>query len=198
MTLDNLNTMQKEAVLHIQGPLLIIAGAGSGKTTVLTHKVAYILQKGVPPFNILAITFTNKAAKDMQTRIVEFSPAAKNVWIGTFHSVCVRILRTYANKIGYSNNFNIYDMYDVKLVVEDLKKSLNIDKKWYHSTIVKYISAWKEKLMGPSKAMGDAQSEEEKTLAMIYREYQNILKSNNSMDFDDLIYLTVKLFKESE
>lgn len=196
---DSLNSKQKEAVFHTEGPLLILAGAGSGKTRVLTHRIAYLIEeKSVNPWNILAITFTNKAAGEMRERVdnlVGFG--ADSVWVSTFHSLCVRILRRYADKIGYTNSFTIYDTDDQKTVMKDVCKKLQIDtKNLKEKTILGKISACKDELIGPKEFEKDTQNDfGMQKIAKAYTEYQNQLKKNNAMDFDDLIYKTVELFR---
>lgn len=196
---DTLNKEQKEAVLTTEGPLLLLAGAGSGKTRVLTHRIAYLIEEmGVNPWNILAITFTNKAAEEMRERvdkIVGFG--AQQIWVSTFHSTCVRILRRYIDKLGYDNHFTIYDTDDQKTVVKDICKRLDIDTKQLRErTLMSAISSAKNELVGPVefqlKTMGDFQK---KKIGQVYQEYQNILKKNNALDFDDLLVKTVELFK---
>ena len=149
---DGLNPMQQEAVYHTEGPVLILAGAGSGKTRVLTHRIAYLIEeKGVTPWNIMAITFTNKAAQEMRERvdkIVGFG--SESIWVSTFHSSCVRILRRYIDRLGYDNNFTIYDTDDQKTVIKDVCKRLNIDTKMYKErTLMAAISSAKDELVSP-------------------------------------------------
>lgn len=196
---DTLNKEQKEAVLHTEGPLLLLAGAGSGKTRVLTHRIAYLIDElGVNPWNILAITFTNKAAEEMRERvdnIVGFG--ASSVWVSTFHSTCMKILRRYIDKIGYDNNFTIYDTDDQKTVMKGVCKRLNIDTKVYkEKSLLSAISSAKDNLVDVRefeiKAMGDFNKQVQ---ARAYREYQETLKRNNALDFDDIIVKTVELFK---
>ena len=196
---DTLNKEQKEAVLHTEGPLLLLAGAGSGKTRVLTHRIAYLIDElGVNPWNILAITFTNKAAEEMRERvdnIVGFG--ASSVWVSTFHSTCMKILRRYIDKIGYDNNFTIYDTDDQKTVMKGVCKRLNIDTKVYkEKSLLGAISSAKDNLVDVRefeiKAMGDFNKQVQ---ARAYREYQETLKRNNALDFDDIIVKTVELFK---
>ena len=196
---DTLNKEQKEAVLHTEGPLLLLAGAGSGKTRVLTHRIAYLIDElGVNPWNILAITFTNKAAEEMRERvdnIVGFG--ASTVWVSTFHSTCMKILRRYIDKVGYDNNFTIYDTDDQKTVMKGVCKRLNIDTKVYkEKSLLSAISSAKDNLVDVRefeiKAMGDFNKQVQ---ARAYREYQEILKRNNALDFDDIIVKTVELFK---
>lgn len=196
---DSLNTKQQEAVFHTEGPLLILAGAGSGKTRVLTHRIAYLIEeKEVNPWNILAITFTNKAAGEMRERVdnlVGFG--ADSVWVSTFHSLCVRILRRYADRIGYTNSFTIYDTDDQKTVMKEVCKRLQIDtKNLKEKTILGKISACKDELIGPEEFVRDTQNDfGMQKIAKAYVEYQAQLKKNNALDFDDLIYKTVELFK---
>ncbi|MFV0466478.1 MAG: DNA helicase PcrA [Lachnospiraceae bacterium] len=196
---DTLNPQQKEAVLHAEGPLLILAGAGSGKTRVLTHRTAYLIEEcGINPYNILAITFTNKAAGEMRERIdamVGFG--SESIWVSTFHSTCVRILRRFADRLGYGTNFSIYDSDDQKAVMKDLCKRLAIDTKIYkESALLHAVSSFKNELISPETALMQSSFEYgKKRQAEVYREYQLALKRNNAMDFDDLIVQTVELFK---
>ena len=196
---DTLNREQKEAVVHTEGPLLLVAGAGSGKTRVLTHRIAYLIEEqGVNPWNIMAITFTNKAAQEMRERvdnIVGFG--ADQVWVSTFHSSCVRILRRHIDKLGYDTNFTIYDTDDQKTIMKDICKRLMIDtKQLKERSILTAISNAKNELVSPLdyelSSMGDFQK---RKIAGVYKEYQATLKKNNALDFDDLIMLTVELLK---
>ena len=196
---DTLNEEQKEAVMHTEGPLLILAGAGSGKTRVLTHRIVYLIEEmGVNPWNILAITFTNKAAGEMRERVdrlVGFG--ADEIWVSTFHSTCVRILRRYIDKLGYGNNFTIYDTDDQKTVMKSVIKRLNIDPKVFtERSMLSAISSAKDNLVSVRdyelSTMGDFQKI---TIAKVYREYQETLKRSNALDFDDIIVKTVELFK---
>lgn len=193
-----LNDMQELAVYHTDGPLLILAGAGSGKTRVLTHRVAYLIkEKGVEPYQIMAITFTNKAADEMRERIDKLVGfGADQVWVSTFHSACVKILRRFADQIGYKNDFTIYDADDQKKVVKNIIKLMNLDTKIFKDKgVVAKISDFKNKLMTVSdvKEMG-AHDIKMRKISEIYEEYQRILKKSNAMDFDDLIMKTVELF----
>ena len=196
---DTLNPMQKEAVLHTEGPLLILAGAGSGKTRVLTHRIAYLIEeKEVNPWNILAITFTNKAAGEMRERVdslVGFG--AESIWVSTFHSTCVRILRRYIEHLGYTTSFSIYDSDDQKTLMKQVFKTLDIDTKQYKErSVLGIISSVKDKLISPEEFLLNAgQDFRQKKVGEIYREYQNQLKKNNALDFDDLIVKTVELFQ---
>lgn len=195
---NTLNDMQQLAVFHTEGPLLILAGAGSGKTRVLTHRIAYLIEeKNVAPYNIMAITFTNKAAAEMRNRvdkIVGFG--AEQVWVSTFHSACVRILRRFIDKIGYNNDFTIYDTDDQKKLLKNVIKSLNLDpKKYKESAVLSKISDFKNKLVTCGDVSAMAQKDFSKlNLSNIYTEYQAELKKNNALDFDDLIMKTVQLF----
>ena len=199
---DSLNDMQREAVFHTEGPLLILAGAGSGKTRVLTHRIAYLMESGVPAFNILAITFTNKAAGEMRNRVnalMEFG--AEGVWVSTFHSMCVRMLRRYIDRLGFDNNFTIYDTDDQKSVMKDICKRLNIDTKYLKErAILSEISRAKNEMITPSDYAKENEMDfTKKKIANAYTEYQKQLKSNNALDFDDLLVKTVELLRsESE
>lgn len=196
---DTLNSEQKEAVLQTEGPVLILAGAGSGKTRVLTHRIAYLIdEKGVNPWNIMAITFTNKAAGEMRERvdkIVGFG--SESIWVSTFHSSCVRILRRYIDRLGYENNFTIYDTDDQKSLMKEVCKKLNIDTKIYKErAILGAISSAKDNLVGPEEYEKSVMDDYgRKKIAMAYTEYQKELKKNNALDFDDLIVKTVELFQ---
>ena len=187
-SLEGMNPQQREAVEYTEGPLLILAGAGSGKTRVLTHRIAYLIEeKGVLPYHIMAITFTNKAAQEMRERvdrIVEFG--SESVWVSTFHSSCVRILRRFIDRIGYENNFTIYDTDDQKSVIKDILKRKNLDPKQYKDrTILSVISNAKDNLISPDD-MYQSSGGNYNTMktAEIYREYQEQLKKNNAVDFD--------------
>lgn len=199
---DTLNAPQQEAVRHTEGPLLILAGAGSGKTRVLTHRIAYLIEeKGVNPWNILAITFTNKAAQEMRERvdkIVGFG--AESVWVSTFHSACVRILRRYIERLGYDNNFTIYDTDDQKTLMKDICRRLNVDTKLYKErSLLAQISHAKDELVTPDEMeMNAAGDYNKKKVAQVYREYQASLRKNNALDFDDLIVKTVELFQNCD
>lgn len=191
--------MQSEACQYVDGPLLILAGAGSGKTRVITHRIAYLMDEmSVNPYNILAITFTNKAAKEMRERVdnlIEYG--AEGVWISTFHSMCVRILRKHIDKIGMSRDFSIYDTDEQKVVMKEAIRSLQLDPKMYsEKAMIGAISKAKERYMSPDDyERANATSFKGQKIADIYREYQKRLKSNNALDFDDLIYMTVFLFE---
>lgn len=198
-TYDTLNAEQYEAVTTTEGALLIIAGAGSGKTRVLTHRTAYLIEEmGINPYNIMAITFTNKAAAEMRERIDQMVGfGSESIWVTTFHSTCVRILRRFADRIGFDTSFTIYDADDQKQVMKEVCKSLEIDTKIYKEKMfLNVISSAKDTLTDPTEfalsATGDYAGQRQ---AQVYREYQAVLKKNNAMDFDDLIMKTVELFK---
>ena len=196
--ITTLNEPQKQGVLTTEGPVLILAGAGSGKTRVLTHRVAHLIDQGVMPYNIMAITFTNKAAAEMRERIdnmVGFG--SDGVWVATFHSSCVRILRRFGEKLGYGSNFTIYDSDDSKVLMKDVCKYLNIDTKQYkEKTFLNVISAAKNELIGPEEFARRAGNDYNMSRqATVYREYQSRLRANNAMDFDDLIMKTVELLR---
>lgn len=196
---NNLNEMQKKAVFHTEGPLLLLAGAGSGKTRVLTHRIAYLIEEiGINPWNILAITFTNKAAGEMRDRVcrlVDFG--SENIWVSTFHSTCVRILRRYIDRIGYDTSFTIYDADDQKTVMKQVMKKLDMDTKIYKErAVLSAISKAKDELISPNRFAKEASGDFRKMkIADAYYEYQRALKKNNALDFDDLIVKTVELFK---
>ncbi len=196
---DTLNKEQQEAVFHTEGPLLILAGAGSGKTRVLTHRIAYLIdERGVNPWHILAITFTNKAAGEMRERVdrlVGFG--SESIWVSTFHSTCVRILRRYIDRLGYGANFTIYDADDQKTLMKDVCKQLQIDTKIYKErTLLAAISSAKDEMITPKEyelnAMGDYHKQK---IAKVYWEYEKQLKANNALDFDDLLVKTVQLLQ---
>lgn len=198
---EQLNPEQQEAVYQTEGPLLILAGAGSGKTRTLTHRIAYLIEeKDVNPWNILAITFTNKAAGEMRERVdamVDFG--AEAIWVSTFHSCCVRILRRHIEAIGYENGFSIYDTDDQKTLLHQVMKKLDVDQKQYKDrAVMKYISSAKDELITPEqfckKAVGDYRK---MRIGEIYTEYQAALKKNNALDFDDIINKTVELFTKN-
>ena len=197
---DTLNPPQREAVAQTEGPVLILAGAGSGKTRVLTHRIAYMMdEKGVNPWNILAITFTNKAAQEMRERVDKLVGfGSESIWVSTFHSACVRILRRHIDNLGYDTNFTIYDTDDQKSLMKDVCRKMNIDTKIYKErSLLAQISHAKDELLTPDdmemKAAGDYNM---KKVASVYREYQAALRKNNALDFDDLIVKTVELFEK--
>ena len=176
MTLDNMNEMQRQAIMHTQGPLLILAGAGSGKTRVLTHRTAYLIEElGVNPYNIMAITFTNKAAGEMRERIDDLVGfGSESIWVSTFHSTCVRILRRFIDRLGYDTNFTIYDADDQKTLMKDICKKLEIDTKLFKEKMfLNVISSAKDEMIGPvefeNRAAGDYAKRKQ---AQVYTEYQ--------------------------
>lgn len=197
---ESLNPEQRAAVYHTEGPLLILAGAGSGKTRTLTHRIAYLIdEKDVNPWNIMAITFTNKAAEEMRERVnqlVEFG--AESIWVSTFHSTCVRILRRHIESLGYTTSFSIYDTDDQKTLLHQVLKKLDVDQKMYKDRVVmKYISASKDNLVSPEQFCKEASGDYRMMrIGDIYTEYQTQLKKNNALDFDDLIVKTVELFRK--
>ena len=196
---DTLNSEQRRAVEHDKGPMLILAGAGSGKTRVLTHRIAYLIdERDVNPYQIMALTFTNKAAKEMRERVDKIvGYGAENIWVSTFHSTCVRILRRFIETLGYDRNFTIYDSDDQKSLMKEVLKFLAIDTKQIKErSFISVISSAKDELISPEefelKARGDYNNEK---YAKVYKEYQKRLKANNALDFDDLIVKTVELFQ---
>ena len=196
---DSLNPVQQEAVYHVDGPLLILAGAGSGKTRVLTHRAAYMIEEaGINPWNIMAITFTNKAAGEMRERVDKIvACGSEDIWVSTFHSSCVRILRRFIDRLGYDRNFSIYDTDDQKIVIRDVCKKLNIDTKIYKErALMSAISSAKDEMISPKEFAAKHPGDYAKSrIAQVYEEYQKILKKNNALDFDDLLYKTVELFR---
>lgn len=199
--LDKLNERQKEAVLATEGPVLVLAGAGSGKTTVLVNRIAYMIsEKHIRPWNILAITFTNKAAREMKDRIERLlGDTAKDMWIGTFHSVCVRILRSCIDLLGYSRDFVIYDTADTKTVMKECLRELDIDEKSFPvRNVLSIISNAKNDLMDAATFENVYKSDYRMSIiAKIYYRYQTKLRKNNAVDFDDIILNTVKILSEN-
>ncbi len=199
--LKELNDKQYEAVINTEGPCLVIAGAGSGKTKVLTYKIAYLMsEKNVLPWNILAITFTNKAANEMKERIEALvGEAVKDMWIGTFHSICVRILRKFIDRIGFDSSFIIFDTTDQKTMIKQILKDLQYDEKLFSDrAVISEISNAKNEMLDPdaylARAQGDFRKEK---IAVVYERYQKKLKENNAIDFDDIINYTIKILKEN-
>ena len=199
--IDVLNDKQKEAVLSTEGPCLVIAGAGSGKTKVLTHKIAYLMQeKNVKPWSILAITFTNKAANEMKERVENLvGDVAKDMWIGTFHSICVRILRRYIDRIGFTSSFIIFDSSDQRTLVKQCLKQLNIDDKMLNDrAVLSEISNAKNEMLEPDAYKLRTNNEIRKeTIAKVYELYQKRLRENNAIDFDDIINYTIRILSEN-
>ncbi len=199
MDLSGMNKEQLQAIKTTEGPLLIMAGAGSGKTRVLTHRVAYLLdEKQVPSYNILAITFTNKAAKEMRERVDRLiKEDANRMWISTFHSMCVRILRRDISYLGYDTSFSILDPLDQQSVIKDILKNRNLDVKQHNPrSILSVISAYKNQLIKPDQAIQEAGGFLDELYSQIYKDYQEVLYRNSSLDFDDLIMLTIELFEK--
>ena len=196
---DTLNDRQQEAVFYTEGPLLILAGAGSGKTRVLTHRIAWLIdQIGVNPWNILAITFTNKAAGEMRERVDQIVGfGSESIWVSTFHSMCVRILRRYIDRLGYDTNFTIYDADDQKTLIKDVCKYLQIDTKMFKErSLLSAISSAKDELVTPEEMTLRAEGDwAKKKIAEVYTEYEKQLKANNALDFDDLLLKTVQLLQ---
>jgi superfamily I DNA/RNA helicase len=195
---QGLNPDQLDAVVHPEGPLLVVAGAGSGKTRVLTHRIAHLIDQGVPPSAILAITFTNKAAAEMRDRVANLvGPVVKAMWVSTFHSACVRILRRDAEVIGYPRTVSIYDQADAVRLTGYVIRDLGLDAKRFTPRGVHgYISLWKNELTDPAQAVADARDIFARKHADVYTEYQARLLKAGAMDFDDLLLNVVKLFRE--
>ena len=196
--LAGLNPQQMQAVSHSGTPLLVVAGAGSGKTRVLTRRIAYLMaRRNVAPYQILAITFTNKAAGEMKERVTELvGPVAKSMWVSTFHSACVRILRTEANRLGYSNNFTIYDSADSLRLITIVLRDLNLDSKRYPAKQMQaMISNAKNELLGPMDYLNSTSNQFQQVVADVYALYQKRLTQANAMDFDDLILKTVEVIQ---
>ncbi|MCR4426822.1 MAG: UvrD-helicase domain-containing protein [Firmicutes bacterium] len=197
--LQDLNPPQREAVTCTEGPLLILAGAGSGKTRVLTHRVAHLIAgRGVAPYHILAVTFTNKAAEEMRSRVTELAGrAGQYVWVSTFHSLCARILRQEIEHLGFKRGFTIYDESDQVTAVRRCMRELNVSGDMYRpQAVLAAVSSAKNDLVGPDEYHASARDVRERTIASIYRRYQEILRAQNAVDFDDLIMLSVRLFRE--
>ena len=199
MDLSRLNKEQQEAVKYMEGPLLILAGAGSGKTTMMTHRIAYMLEKGVSPYNILAVTFTNKAAGEMKDRIESLTGGTRGMWVMTFHAMCVRILRNHGEVLGFKNGFSIYDESDKKALLKRIVKDLKIDEKIYPvSYLGSVISSCKEAEEDPDDYIeNNSMNFKAETVAKVYARYMEDLQQNNAMDFDDLLWNAVKLFESS-
>ena len=204
--LENLNEEQRKPVLHTEGPLMVIAGAGSGKTRVLTYKIIHLLKKGVSPFNILALTFTNKAAKEMKQRISKLTNdnQAKSIWMGTFHSVFARILRSESELIGFPPNFTIYDSYDSEKLISNIIKEMNLNKDFYKAKGIKNrVSSLKNSFITPKNYFNQPELIESDKLANriqfgeIYRNYVDRCFKSAVMDFDDLLLKTNQLLNSS-
>ena len=199
--IEGLNDKQKEAVVATEGPCLVIAGAGSGKTKVLTHKIAYLIsEKNVKPYNILAITFTNKAASEMKQRVEKIvGDVAQEMWMGTFHSICVRILRRFIDRIGFDTSFLIFDTSDQKTVVKECLKALNIDDKTLSDrSVLSEISNAKNEMLTPKAYLAKYSGEFRKEkIGQVYELYQKRLRENNAVDFDDIINYTIDILSEN-
>lgn len=200
MILDRLNDKQREAAMQLDGPLLILAGAGSGKTSTMTSRIAYMIEQGIDPYNILAVTFTNKAAGEMRSRVEELCGSAGGMWIMTFHAMCLRILRYHCELIGYDHNFVIYDGTDQKTIIKNILKEQNInDKEFGAPYLLSIISSYKEKGAGADQYREMVESNfKSKTIYNVFKAYETQLQKNNAMDFDDLLLNTVKLFESDE
>ncbi|GJQ24583.1 hypothetical protein BIY37_04645 [Candidatus Brocadia sapporoensis] len=193
--LQNVTDKQREAITHVEGPLLVVAGAGSGKTRVITRRIGYLISQGIKPYDILAITFTNKAANEMDERIKQFS-SHKGLWVSTFHKMCARMLRSTIDRLGYSRDFSIYDTTDQLNRVKSIMAELHLDTtQWKPRTIVSSISNAKNKLIDPATFASTTSGYYNHTVAQIYKKYQTLLKMNNALDFDDLLIKTIELFK---
>jgi len=199
--LEGLNKEQYEAVVNVEGASLVIAGAGSGKTKVLTHKIAYMInEKGISPWNVLAITFTNKAANEMKNRIEKLvGDKSNDMWIGTFHSICVRILRRYIDRIGFGTSFVIFDTLDQRSLIKQCLKELNVDDKIFTDRgVLAEISNAKNEMLTPVAYMARVSGEFRKEkIGGIYELYQKKLKQNNCLDFDDIINYTIQILEEN-
>src|SRR5215213_8567676 len=198
LDLDLLNPDQLDAVVHRGGPLLVVAGAGSGKTRVLTHRIAHLIDEGLHPMQILAITFTNKAAEEMRERVAALvGPVARKMWVSTFHAACVRMLRANADRLGYPRSFSIYDQPDSVRLTGYVIRDLHLDAKRFTPRAVHgVISKGKNELVDPGTAAAGAQHIVERKHAEVYREYQDRLLKAGAMDFDDLLLNTVRLLRE--
>lgn len=193
--LQDVTDRQREAITHLEGPLLVVAGAGSGKTRVITRRIGYLMSQGVKPYNILAITFTNKAANEMDERLKQFT-SHKGLWVSTFHKMCSRILRSNIDRLGYSRDFSIYDTTDQLNRVKSIMAELQMDTtQWKPRTIVSSLSNAKNKLIDPETFASTTSGYYNNQVAKIYKKYQTLLKANNALDFDDLLIKTIELFK---
>ena len=198
MDLSRLNDKQREAATHVDGPLLILAGAGSGKTATMTHRIAYLIEQGVRPYEILAVTFTNKAANEMRERVEKLVGETRGMWILTFHAMSLRIIREYYEVVGYEKNFTVYDTVDTKTLIKNIMKDLSIDpKRMPQPYITAIISKQKEKDIDPEKFLEySGNGPNEKIIYQVYKEYQKRLKGNNAMDFDDLLLNCLHILKK--
>ena len=199
--LSKLNKQQREAAMYTEGPLLILAGAGSGKTSTMTHRIAYMIEElHINPYQILAVTFTNKAAGEMRDRVEALVGEDLNMWILTFHSACLRILRKHAEVLGYGTDFAVYDPTDQKTVVKNIIKELGLDpKKFKPAYFLGAISKCKEQKISPAEyQLENGDDYKEKCIYEVYFRYEKTLKKNNAMDFDDLLLNAVRLFEKDE
>ena len=199
--LDKLNNEQREAAMCTEGPLLILAGAGSGKTSTMTHRIAYMIrEKGIDPYNILAVTFTNKAAGEMRDRVEALVGEGLNMWILTFHSACLRMLRSHAEVLGYGRDFAVYDPTDQKTLMKNIIKELRIDgKRFTPAYFLGVISKCKEQKISPEDYLRiNGDDVKARQIGSVYDRYQKILKKNNAMDFDDLLLNAVRLLEQDE
>ena len=199
MNLDHLNPEQRKAATHVDGPLLILAGAGSGKTATMTHRIAYLIEQGVSPYQILAVTFTNKAAGEMRERVEKLVGRCPGMWIMTFHAMSLRILREHCQRIGYQHNFVVYDTIDQKTLIKTIMKEQNIDAKLYPQAYLSAaISKQKEHDVSPREYLEtEADNFRSKVIGSVYRAYQEQLKRNNAMDFDDLLVNALHVLRDN-
>lgn len=197
---NKLNDKQKEAVMHVDGPCLVLAGAGSGKTKVLTERIVNLINNGVSPYNILAITFTNKAAREMRERVYNsIEEEANKIFIGTFHSLGLKIVRENASVIGYSNNVTILDRDDVNTLIKRFMKELNLDTEHYPvKSILNKISFAKNEGLSPDEFDKFAKAPLDMAACKVYKMYESALKRSNSVDFDDLLILPLRIFKKDK
>ncbi|MCF6157838.1 MAG: ATP-dependent DNA helicase PcrA [wastewater metagenome] len=194
--LRDITENQREAITHIEGPLLVVAGAGSGKTRVITRRIGYLLSQGVNPYNILAITFTNKAANEMHERVRQFL-RKEGLWVSTFHKMCSRVLRANIDRLGYTRDFTIYDSADQIGRIRSIMAELQLDTaQWKPRSIASSISYAKNKLIDPETFSSTASDYFYRTVAQVYSKYHTLLKTNNALDFDDLLIKTIELFKK--
>ena len=199
MNLDHLNPEQRKAATHVDGPLLILAGAGSGKTATMTHRIAYLIEQGVSPYQILAVTFTNKAAGEMRERVEKLVGRCPGMWIMTFHAMSLRILREHCERIGYQHNFVVYDTIDQKTLIKTIMKEQNIDAKLYPQAYISAaISKQKEHDVSPREYLEtEADNFRSKVIGSVSRAYQEQLKRNNAMDFDDLLVNALHVLRDN-
>lgn len=199
MNLDNLNKEQQKAATHTEGPLLILAGAGSGKTATMTHRIAYLIDQGVSPYSILAVTFTNKAAKEMRDRVEKLVGPCPGMWIMTFHAMSLRILREHYYAAGYDKNFVVYDTVDQKTIIKNIIKEQNIDSKQFPQAYLSaIISKEKEADSAPEQFLEKTDgSPKAKVIYNVYKEYQRQLRANNAMDFDDLLLNALHVLRDN-